>query len=424
MGRVTFQTPSVNALLKRHVVTTHTDAAPGFSGTPLKKGTTDFAPRFAAWWPSGTADSNVMTLFTTSDGLVLHMLRGFVRPAEFEGELRWVLQLADEVRAAGDSLVRREDVIRRRHEARLAQLRGRFGEPVAVDTTRPPSPDAFQPDRFWHHLIRMHEQVLNDPGDVGLLPTVNGRWDRSRKALATLPVPKAGDGVVVAAAGAGPAPAPVPGASPRAAPRIPTPATPAPVSQAGANVGGVSNGASAGPPPSPTVGQRLAQQRQQQQAQAQAQQGAAGRQRAAAAAQRQQAQSQQRLAAANAAASRARGLGAGVTPGAVMNLAAVAPTSQDFHRAGQAAEADAAANAALAFYASGSACHEGCEVPILRELQRTAPASTFRLFEATRAADAAAGYAALARITGRDLGHDEAAWRRLLERMTPGKRRR
>jgi len=422
MGRVTFQTPSVKALLKQHVVTTHTDAAPGFSGTPLKKGTTDFAPQFAAWWPSGTADSNVMTLFTTSDGLVLHMLRGYVRPAEFEGELRWVLQLADEVRAAGDSLVRREDVIRRRHEARLAQLRGRFGEPVAVDTTRPPSPDAFEPDRFWHHLIRMHEQVLDDPGDVGLLPTVNGRWDRSRKALATLPVPKAGDGVVVAAAGAGRAPAaPVPGA-PRAAPRIPTPATPAPVSQAGANVGGVSN--SAGPPPDPTVGQRLAQERQQQQAQSQAQQGAAGRQRAAAAAQRQQTQSQGRRDAANAAASRVRGLGAGVTANAVMNLAAVAPTSQDFHRARQAADAVAAADAALAFYVNGSACHEGCEVRVLRELQRTAPASTFRLFEATREADAAAAYAALARITGRDLGHDEAAWRRLLERMTPAKRRR
>jgi len=411
MGRVTFPAPTVQPLLERHFVTTYCNAFPGFSGSELRSGRTDLAPHFAAWWPSGTADSNVATVFATPDGEVLHFLRGFVRPEDFREEVEFALEVARAVREAGPEPAARDAAIQRLHRERRAELRRTYGEASEpIDTTRPPAPEAFAPDRYPHLLIGMHDDVIERADDVALLPTVAGKWDREASAEAPRQRFDGGDGV---ATPANPAPRPSP------------PPSPPPVTNAGADVGGVTNG---GPPaqpspspspspspaaPPPTLGRR----------------GSGSGQPATPAptgpgmdrgggrlpGRRQGAPAPPPTGGAGATPAGAAAAAAGASASAVASLAGTAPTSRDLRDARTAFAAEQAVEEALDAFDPAEPGARRRQRRVVKALRETAPTSLYRLYAATRTERSGAAYAALMAATNRALGPDDAAWRALLE---------
>jgi hypothetical protein len=198
MGRVTF--PTLTARLRERFVLTYCNAFPGYAGSELRRGNTDLAPQFAAWWSSGTADSNVATVIATPDGEVLHLLRGFFRAADLDAEIDFALEVAEAADAAGRDPDARRAAIVAKHRERLDALRQAHGSPTAaIDTTQPPAPDAFDPDRYPHLLMAMHQDVIQGVSDAALLPTVAGTWDRGDSPEAFQRRNARGDGLAVAA---------------------------------------------------------------------------------------------------------------------------------------------------------------------------------------------------------------------------------
>src|SRR6266849_1587548 len=118
MGRVTFQDSEVIRRINRDFCATWKNVHPGYKVEHLEGARFEEIKRI----PNGQASENVVTLFCTPRGELLHVVPGHWKPKEYLKEIDFALSVARAVAQAGaDPEARRKAVIKE-HRARLAML--------------------------------------------------------------------------------------------------------------------------------------------------------------------------------------------------------------------------------------------------------------------------------------------------------------
>jgi hypothetical protein len=120
MGRVTFQNSEVIRQVNRSFVATCHNVQPGYRVEHLEGSRFEEVRQI----PSGQASENVVTLFSTPNGELLHVVPGHWKPKDYQKEIDFALSVARAMaRAGADGPARRRAVAEKHHE-RLGLLDG------------------------------------------------------------------------------------------------------------------------------------------------------------------------------------------------------------------------------------------------------------------------------------------------------------
>jgi hypothetical protein len=118
MGRVTFQDHEVIRRINDHFRATWKNVHPGYRVEHLEGARFEEIKRI----PNGQASENVVTLFCTPDGELLHVVPGHWKPKDYLKEIDFALAVAQAVARAGANPEARRKVVIEKHRERLALL--------------------------------------------------------------------------------------------------------------------------------------------------------------------------------------------------------------------------------------------------------------------------------------------------------------
>jgi hypothetical protein len=123
MRTVTFSNPEVNRLLnERFVCTWYNQASSVFPAKPASPAdkqppvNDDYLQNF----PDGSGGPNVKLFFCTPEGRIVHFIQGYYRPATFQAEARYALEVLSTVTQPGMAEGRLRAVLAARHAERRA----------------------------------------------------------------------------------------------------------------------------------------------------------------------------------------------------------------------------------------------------------------------------------------------------------------
>jgi hypothetical protein len=136
MGRVTFQDDEVARLINDKFVATWKNVQPGYhvrkidrhvyeQFSPVKDKkceSEDFAPKLASEVPNGTANENVVSLFCTVDGEIIHVVPGYWHVKDYVKEVGFAMDIAKALELAGDGGQTRKKAVSDKHQERLTKL--------------------------------------------------------------------------------------------------------------------------------------------------------------------------------------------------------------------------------------------------------------------------------------------------------------
>lgn len=154
---MTFSDSRVIDALNRDFVCAWTNTRPDISPSSFPVIDPRTLQNWQGGFAQGTGANNVGLLYCTSDGWVLHEMRGFFAPEAFLEELRFVVSARDEL-TRGGAQVRFDDAsrgMRERHQLQIASLQGRTG----WEGRRRPSPQ----DSEFALRVRFHQVGLSQP---------------------------------------------------------------------------------------------------------------------------------------------------------------------------------------------------------------------------------------------------------------------
>ena len=118
MGRVTFQDSEVIRRINRDFSAIWKNVHPGYKVEHLEGARFDEIKQI----PNGQASENVVTLFCTADGDLLHVVPGHWKPKDYVKEMDFALSMAQAVARAGADVNARRKVVSEKHRERLALL--------------------------------------------------------------------------------------------------------------------------------------------------------------------------------------------------------------------------------------------------------------------------------------------------------------
>jgi hypothetical protein len=123
MGRVTFQDSKVIRRVNQSFVATWRNVHPGYRVEHLEGARFEEVKRI----PNGQASENVVTLFCTAGGELLHVVPGHWKPKDYLKEIDFALSVARAVARAGPDAEARRKAVIDMHRARLARLDRTWG---------------------------------------------------------------------------------------------------------------------------------------------------------------------------------------------------------------------------------------------------------------------------------------------------------
>ena len=118
MGRVTFQDSEVIRRINRDFCATWENVHPGYKVEHLEGARFEEIKRI----PNGQASENVVTLFCTPGGELLHVVPGHWKPKDYLKEIDFALFVAQAVARAGANPDARRKAVVEKHRERLAML--------------------------------------------------------------------------------------------------------------------------------------------------------------------------------------------------------------------------------------------------------------------------------------------------------------
>jgi hypothetical protein len=118
MGRVTFQDSEVIRRINKEFCATWRNVHPGYRVEHLEGARFEEVKQI----PNGQASENVVTLFCTADGELLHVVPGHWKPNDYAKEIDFALSVAEAAARAGANPEARREAVREKHRSRLAAL--------------------------------------------------------------------------------------------------------------------------------------------------------------------------------------------------------------------------------------------------------------------------------------------------------------